>query len=101
MACYWRRPLVGFVGVGLFFAAASHGQAQTVSHRLGQIELSVLGISATIDPLAPVVPKHTASGVRIVVRGGTNELSPAVIARLLGSDVHVEAEQVLPGGGVA
>jgi hypothetical protein len=97
MTCYWRRPFAGFVGVGVFLAAASQAQAQTATHRLGQLELSVLGVSATIDPLAPVVPKNIASAVRVVVRNGDHELSAADLTRFLGAGVRAQAELSGPG----
>jgi hypothetical protein len=97
MLFQWRRPWAGFVGAALVLAATAHAQAQTATHRLGRLKLSVLGISAGIEPLAPVVPKNTASGVRIVVRGGGEELPAAEVARLLGSEFRVEAELSGPG----
>ena len=90
MAFEWRRAWVGLVGAGLILAGASHTHAQTAVHRLGELELSVLGVSAGVEPLEPVVPKNTASGVKIVVRGGGVALA-AELARLLGSDFRVEA----------
>ena len=66
-------------------------------HPIGQVDLYLRGLSATVDPLEPVVPKNTASGVRIVVRAGTAELSAAELEELFGGPFRVEGELAGPG----
>src|SRR5512138_3516412 len=66
-------------------------------YRIGELELAVLGVSATVDPLEPVVPKNTAAAVRIVVKSGDSELSAADVARFVGGDFEVQGELSGPG----
>ena len=48
--------------------------AQGPSRKIGELELQLLGIQATVDPANPTVPKNVASGVRIVVTAGGRTL---------------------------
>jgi hypothetical protein len=80
-------------------AGAVPGFAQTPTRKLGQLRLSVVGVSATLDPGSPVVPKNTASGVRVVVRSGDVELSAADVATFLGTAGY-KVEALLSGPGL-
>jgi hypothetical protein len=77
--------------------APSPLEAQAPLRKIGEMELSLLGVSATVEPLEPVVPKNIASAVRIVVRAGTTELSTGDLARFLGPDFAVKGELSGPG----
>ena len=61
------------------------------------MELAVLGVSATVDAAGATVPKNTASGVRILFRGGTGDLAPADISRFLGGAYTIEGDFSGPG----
>jgi len=69
-----------------------------VARRIGRLELDVLGVAATLDPLNPVVPKNIASGVRVEVRAGGALLSAADVARFLGG-TSFSVQAVLSGPG--
>jgi hypothetical protein len=71
--------------------SAAVAEAQAPLRKIGEMELSLLGVSATVDPLAPVVPKNIASAVRIVVRAGTTELSVPMLLQ--------PEEEAGPGAG--
>ncbi len=72
-------------------------QAQTPLRKIGEMDLTLLGLSATVDNPAPVVPKNTPSGIRIVFKAGTTQLSDADVARFLGGGFQVQAELSGPG----
>ncbi len=46
--------------------------APTPFRKIGEMEVSLVGLRASLDPPAPVVPKNTASAVRVVVKAGTD-----------------------------
>ena len=73
--------------------------AQAPTRKLGQIRLNVVGVSATVDPLSPVVPKNIASAVRIVVRSGEENLSAGDLATFLGTAGY-KVEALLSGPGL-
>ena len=52
----------------LAVSAVAHAQAPL--RKIGELELSVLGLSAAPSPLNATVPKNTASGIRVVVTAG-------------------------------
>mgnify|MGYP001559668915 CR=1 FL=1 len=59
--------------------------------KIGEMELSLVGLSATVDGARPAIPKNVASGVKILINGGGTILAPGAAARLLG-EFNVEAE---------
>ena len=71
--------------------------AEPPLRKIGEMELSLLGLSATVQPENPVVPKNVASAVRIVVRAGERELSASETADFLGAGFEVQAELSGPG----
>ena len=92
------RVAVTLVAVlSLSFAAISEAGAEPAPRSLGEIEVALLGLTAGVDPAEPVVPKETASGVRILVTAGGQALSSTEVARLLGGPFEVEAELSGPG----
>ncbi len=94
----WRRSVVA---VGLFSFLVSGLAATSVSaaqlRSLGEIEVALYGLTAGVDPANPIVPKQTASGVRIVVKAGGKVLSASQVAQLLGGPFQVQAELSGPG----
>ncbi len=72
-------------------------QAQTALRKIGEMDLTLLGLTATVDNPAPVVPKNTPSGIRVIFKAGTTQLSDADVARFLGGSFQVQAELSGPG----
>ncbi|HEX2060055.1 MAG TPA: carboxypeptidase-like regulatory domain-containing protein, partial [Thermoanaerobaculia bacterium] len=70
---------------------------QLKPRKLGELELVLSGLSATVDPLKVTVPKNTASGVRISIRGGAGDATIAEAERLLGGPFVVEGDLAGPG----
>lgn len=71
---------------------------QSGPRTLTELQLSLLGVRATVENTTPVVPKAVASGVRVAVRAGTQELTPAEVSRFLGSrPFRIEADLSGPG----
>jgi len=64
--------------------------------KIGELRLSILGVSAGLDPSNPVVPKNTPAGARVVVRGGAGPLATPDVLRFLGTDLSVRAELTGP-----
>ena len=95
-SCSFRAAAL-LVTAALACLAAVPAEAQAPLRKIGEMELSLLGVSATVDPLEPVVPKNIASAVRIVVRAGATELSTGDLARFLGPDFAVKGELSGPG----
>ena len=81
----------------LSLATGSPADAEPGPRSLGEIEVALLGLTAGVDPVEPIVPRETASGVRIVVTAGGQALSSAEVARLLGGPFEVRAELSGPG----
>ena len=44
--------------------------------KIGELDILLFGVSARLDPVAPVVPKGIASGVRVLVNTGGRALEP-------------------------
>ena len=91
------RTVVG----GLLLACVLGGDAfaQAPFRKIGQLDLTILGLTAAPEQSNPVVPKNTASGLRVDVLGGNGPVAPADVTRFLGAGVHVEAELSGPGLG--
>ena len=77
--------------------ASAPSSAQTPLRKIGELELAVRGLSATVEPENPVVPKNVASAVRVVVRAGDRELTTAEAAEFLGPAFEVQGELSGPG----
>lgn len=73
--------------------------AQSPSRKIGELELQLLGIQASVDPTNPTVPKNIASGVRVVVTAGGRTLDVSEVARFLGTAAFL-AEAELSGPGL-
>src|SRR4051794_14456339 len=92
----WRAILVGLAlaAVALsFHALIAHGSVPLLS----SFDVSILGLTATPDPLEPTVPKNTESAVRIVIHSGDRTLSYAEAVSYLGTAFDVKAELSGPG----
>jgi hypothetical protein len=96
VAARWRA-----LGLGLSLlasAAPPPAAAQAPERKIAEMELLLLGVSATVEPLNPVIPKNTDAAVRIVVRAGGRDLSISEAAAFFGPSFWVEGE--LSGSGL-
>src|SRR5205807_3212273 len=95
------RTRASLIVVSLLGFVASLAQAQTPSQvplrKIGELELQVQGISATVQPANPTIPKNTPAGVRIVVSTASGPLSSADVAKFLGGAFQVTGELSGPG----
>jgi hypothetical protein len=80
-----------------FGPAAPSAEAQAPLRKIGELELSLAGLVARLDPAEPAVPKNTAAGVRVVVEAGGRELGAEEVRAFLGGEFFVEAELSGPG----
>ena len=64
--------------------------------KIGELELAIRGLSATTESRL-TVPKNVASGIRVAVRAGANEVSAADATRLLGGPFTLKGELSGPG----
>ena len=71
--------------------------AEAQFRKIGEMELRLSGLSATVENAEPVVPKNTPGGIRILVRTGGVDLSIADLSRFLGHDFSVQGELSGPG----
>jgi hypothetical protein len=78
-------------------AVSAVARAQAPLRKIGELELSLLGLTASPSPLNATVPKNTASGIRVIVTAGASPVSTADLTRFLGVDVQVQAELSGPG----
>src|SRR6187402_1745039 len=78
-----RKRLLPSLAVCLLVCATITTQAQQL-RKIGEMELALVGLSATVDGARPAIPKNVASGVKILIRGGGSTLTPAGAANLLG-----------------
>jgi hypothetical protein len=81
------------------FLSGGPAQAATVARSLTELQVSLYGVSAGVEPANPIVPKQTASGLQIVVKAAGRTLSSADVARLLGGPFEVRADLSGPGLG--
>ena len=71
--------------------------AQTSLRKIGELELQVQGISATVQPANPTIPKNTPAGVRIVVSTPSGTLTSDDVAKFVGGSFEVHGELSGPG----
>jgi protocatechuate 3,4-dioxygenase beta subunit len=81
----------------LLLLAALPAFTQNSSNVIGTLDLTVGGMSATVTPVVPVIPKDVASGVQVVVTLGGQSLSAAAVAQYLGGNFQIEGEYSGPG----
>jgi PA14 domain-containing protein/chitobiase/beta-hexosaminidase-like protein/Big-like domain-containing protein/carboxypeptidase family protein len=92
----WSRRATAIVAF-LLALVPSAARAQAPLRKIGEMELALVGLHATVDPLNPTVPKNTASGVRVVVMAGDRELSAAEVAAFFKGSFQVQALLSGPG----
>jgi hypothetical protein len=98
---FWPRALWGWAARAALLGAvlpASASPATRLPH-IGSFDVSVLGLSATVDPLEPTIPKNIASAVHVVVKAGNKTLTADDLASYVGSGFQVRAELSGPGLG--
>ncbi len=71
--------------------------AQTAPRKIGELELTLGGLAATVTPANPVIPKNLQGGVQIVVRSGGTALTAAQVAQFLGGPFQVQGVYSGPG----
>ncbi len=81
----------------LILGALAAPEAQSL-RKIGEMELALVGLSATVDGARPAIPKNVASGLRILIRAGGTPVTPGAVARLLGA-FRVEGELSGPSFG--
>jgi hypothetical protein len=80
-----------------FFAAVFSAHSQTTPVTIGQLDLTVGGLSATVTPAQPVIPKNISSGVQIAVTLNGQSLTPSAVAQYLGGPFQIQGEYSGPG----
>lgn len=73
------------------------GWGQSGQVKIGQLDLTVGGLSATVTPAQPVIPKNVSSGVQIVATLNGQQLSGTQLAQYLGGNFVVAGEYSGPG----
>src|ERR1700680_772513 len=91
-----QRTTLGLLSV-LALAACLPAFTQTTPVKIGQLDLTVGGLSATVTPPQPVIPKNVSSGVQMVVTLNGQTLSPSAVAQYLGGSFQIQAEYSGPG----
>ena len=94
------RRFVVLAGLACFTLGSAPTRTDRLVRKIGSMKLLYAGLSATVDPPSPVVPKNTPAGVRIVVTAGGEELSAAAAVRFFGGSFLVEGDlsgPALPG----
>jgi hypothetical protein len=93
-----RKPFIALL-LALFLASSLSSilRAQTYPQKIGELELLVGGLVASVSPTNPVIPKNIGAGVRIVVTTGGEELTADEVGELLGGPFTVEGTLSGPG----
>ncbi len=92
----WGRLSVALL-CAFVLAALLPAWTQTTPVKIGSLDLTVGGLSATVTPATPVIPKNVSSGVQIVVTLNGQTLTPAAVAQYLGGNFQIEGEYSGPG----
>src|SRR5689334_8273076 len=88
------RTTVAVIALALL---TRHVAAQSPLRRIASLDVSVQGLSARVDPAAPVLPRNVAAGVRVVLAAGSRELTAAEVVRLYGAGTRLRGELSGPG----
>ncbi len=91
-----RRASLALLCAVVVVAATLPVSAQ-IPVKIGSLDLTVGGLSATVTPAQPVIPKNIASGVQIVVTLNGQTLTPAAVTQYLGGSFQVQGEYSGPG----
>jgi hypothetical protein len=59
----------------LILGALAAPEAQSL-RKIGEMELSLVGLSATVDGARPAIPKNVSSGVKIKISAGGAPVTP-------------------------
>lgn len=84
----------------LCVAVALSGSAlsgQSLPRKIGELELTLGGLSATVTPANPVIPKNLQGGVQVVVRSGGTTLTAAQVAQFVGGSFQLQGVYSGPG----
>lgn len=97
----WRRSCALLTTLLTIVLACVAGEPrlqaqQTPLRKIGELDLAIRGLIATTDA-TQTLPKSTASGVRVTIRAGAQELTLADAARFLGGPFAVAGELSGPG----
>ncbi len=85
------------VAVSVACASSSRAQTSLPQVKIGSLDLTIGGISATVTPAQPVIPKNIASGVQVDVTLNGQPMSAAAIAQYLGGPFQIVGEYSGPG----
>lgn len=83
--------------VPLLLCAFSVARAQSTLTKIGQLDLGVGGLSASVTPAQPQIPKNIATGVQIVVTLNGQPLDANGVAQYLGGSFQIAGELSGPG----
>ena len=78
-------------------AGSTPTRTDRLARRIGSMRLLYSGLTATLDPVRPVVPKNTRAGVAIRVLAGADSLPTADAERFFGGSFRVLGELAGPG----
>ncbi|MFZ1010565.1 MAG: carboxypeptidase regulatory-like domain-containing protein [Candidatus Sulfotelmatobacter sp.] len=92
-----QRATLGLLLCAFAFAAILPAFTQTTPAKIGQLDLTVGGLSATVTPAQPVIPKNISSGVQIVVTLNGQTLTSSAVAQYLGGSFQIQGEYSGPG----
>ena len=81
----------------VFVAGALPAYSQSTPLKIGQLDLTVGGLSAAVTPPQPVIPKNVSSGVQFAVTLNGQPLTPAAVAQYLGGSFQIQGEYSGPG----
>ncbi len=81
----------------IILAAVVPTRAQTTQVKIGQLDLTVGGLSAAVTPAQPVIPVNVSSGVQVNVTLNGQSLTPTAIAQYLGGNFQIQGEYSGPG----
>lgn len=70
---------------------------QSAPRKIGELELTLGGLTATVTPANPVIPKNLQGGVQIVVQSGGTTLTAAQLATFLGGPFQIQGVYSGPG----
>ena len=92
-----RSARWAFFTCALLGLAPARIQAQTTQAKIGQLDLQIGGLQATVTPAQPTIPKNIASGVQIAVTLNGQALDGNAVAQYLGGSFQIEGEYSGPG----
>jgi len=95
-----RRTNYSMVAVVLSaLLSPARASAEMSLRKIGELDIPLFSFGASVEPVAPVVPKGVASAVRVAVNAGSRSLSTEDAVKLFGPGLTVHG--VLAGPGLA